>query len=444
MTTLSSLGGARAAAQGVEPARPDTMLRAELDSLKARLARAEAAIALARQHAATESQSAVRTRSRTALELSAQVLMNGYWSAGEVNSTELPSFLTPGNAGTATPFAAPRALGLSLRQTRIGVGVGVDSVLGGSFTGELDVDFFGGGVAAPSDAYPSPEPRLRSAWMQLAWPRTEVLVGSVSPLVSGLDPISTATVGNPGFGASGNLWAWLPQVRVTQVLGTQALGEGTLEWAVQGALLHPTSDERGIGEAQNVPAAERSGRPFVQGRLRLRWSDGSTDGSAWRGVHGEAGVGVHRGWLRLAGDSLTASDALTLDVRTSLGGGWEVRGEAYSGRGTEGLGGGGIEQLLGRPAPGAAQGVLVRDDGAWLQLNYRPGPTWVVGAGCGVNRVDDADRPDRTRNTTCAAHAQWRPAQPLRLGLEVRQLRTIEGGVERRGHHVNLAIGFDL
>ena len=54
------------------------------DSLAARLARAEAAIALLRQQLATESQSTVRTRSRLQLELTGRILTNSFMTFGRV------------------------------------------------------------------------------------------------------------------------------------------------------------------------------------------------------------------------------------------------------------------------------------------------------------------------------------------------------------------------
>jgi hypothetical protein len=58
--------------------------------------------------------------------------------------------------------------------------------------------------------------------------------------------------------------------------------------------------------------------------------------------------------------------------------------------------------------------------------------------------VNADDRPVRQRNSACAANVQWRPVQPLLLGLEYR--RTVTGYAARSygADHVNLALGFEI
>src|SRR3569833_1504028 len=144
--------------------------RVSIDSLAARLERTEQALELLRQEMATEASSNVRTRSRLQTDLWARVLMNGFMSRGQLNNTDVPTYAT----NTPVPIAnlARRAVGLSLRQTRIGFSLFVDSVAGGAFEGDFDADFFGGGEAGPTNEYKFPEPRLRMAMIIMHWPRT--------------------------------------------------------------------------------------------------------------------------------------------------------------------------------------------------------------------------------------------------------------------------------
>ena len=189
--------------------------------------------------------------------------------------------------------------------------------------------------------------------------------------------MTVASVGLPGFADAGNLWNWLPQLRVTRELGATSLGGTSLHWALQGAILDPFSGIQSLNEEYGVDAGERAGRPYLQSRLRVRWGAGRTDVATGRGAAthgGEIGVGVHRGWLRLTGDTLTTSDAMSLDARIGLHHGLELRGEAYRGRALAGLGGGGIGQNFGVPAAGAAFGQPLRDAGGWMQLNWQAAP----------------------------------------------------------------------
>jgi hypothetical protein len=443
----------RAGAQPPAPpdsARRDSVrvdsARAAGDSLAERLARAEAAIALLRRQLGEVAEGGARARSRARLEFRATLLTNAFHTSRRVNVADVPLFALP--PADARP---PRGvLGASLRQSRVGAAATIDDVLGATLDAVVDVDFFGGTSGGPADRRLFPEPRLRVANARLAWARTELLVGSETPLVSDLDPISAAAVGIPDFTAAGNLWNWLPQVRVTRDVGP---ARGAVRWAVQGAVLAPVLGASFPGEPDAADAAERARRPFLQARVRARWGGDPVERDLPPlgdviGRGGEIGVGAHRGWADVGGGAIRASRALTADARVALARTVELRGEAYAyGRLLRGLGGGAIGQVFGRPAPGAPAGTVgapLRDAAAWGQLNWRAHPTLVAGAGCGVNAVRPEDLPVRRRNAACAAHAQWRPVQPLLVGLEWRRLRTRYDAATYRASHLNLALGVEL
>jgi hypothetical protein len=171
------------------------------DSLAARLARAEAAIAALRQQLATESQSTVHTRSRLQLDLTGRILTNFFLTTGRVNNLDVPgTALAPSNVPESD------ALGVTVRQSRLGAVLTVDGVLGGSFVGDFEMDFFGGVQSAPGDRRLFPEPRMRTTTARLRWSHTELMAGSDVPLVSELNPVSLAASGIPLFSGTGNLW----------------------------------------------------------------------------------------------------------------------------------------------------------------------------------------------------------------------------------------------
>ena len=426
-------------------ARRDSI--ASRDSLTARLAKLEADMALLRRQLADESRMATRTRSRIGLVLMARVQTNLFVNSQRTNNVDVPQFLLPMPA-TPNPLGSPgtRALGMSVRQSRLGAAVTVDSVLGATFHGDIDLDFFGGASTAPGDRRLFPEPRLRTARAELRWRRTALLVGSETPLVSDLNPISLAAVGLPGFVGAGNLWNWLPQLRVTREL-LHAPGESGLSVAVQGAALTPFGAVQHIGEPDVVDAGERSGRPFLQSRLRVRWGnpdeESGSDGAILENG-GEFGVGTHHGWLRATGRRLQRSRALAADARVALPGRAELRGEVYRGQLLRGLGGGAIGQTFGRALPGESLGPALRDIAGWFQLNVQPHPTLATGAGCGFDAVNSNDRPVRRHNSACALHGVIRPMQPVFLAAEFRWLQTRYAERSYRGRHFNLALGFEL
>jgi hypothetical protein len=438
--------GAQSTADSTRRVR-DTL---SLDSLQARLARAEAAIALLREQVASESQSAVHSRSRIRVELSAQVLTNSFATFGRVNNVDVPQTVLAPPASTATP-ATNDATGFTLRQTRLGAAASVDDVLGATLASDIDFDLFGGVQNGAGDRRLFPEPRLRTARARLTWSRTELMIGAETPLISDLNPISLASVGIPDFSAAGNLWNWLGQVRLTRELAVLGGGASRVRWAIQGAVMSPFTNTIAPGEPDAVDAGERSRLPAVEGRMRGRWgTDAEGDGTIAEGLigsrGGEVGVGFHRGSVATGVGSRVASYAFSVDGHAVIARGVELRGEWYSGRLLRGLGGGGIAQNFGRAAPAAPAGSLgppIRDQAGWLQLNVQPHPLLLAGVGCGTDVANANDSPTRLQNTVCALHAEWRPMQPLVMGAEYRQLGTRFATGTYGARHVNVFFGFE-
>ncbi len=418
-----------------------------LDSLRARLARAEAAITLLRQQLAEESESAVHARSRVHVELSATVLTNVFGTYGRVNNLDVPTVAQPPST-TSAPAPANQALGFTLRQTRIGAAASVDDVLGGIFAGDIDVDLFGGVQTGAGDRRLFPEPRLRTARARLIWNRTEIMFGADAPLISRLDPVSFAAVGTPDFTGAGNLWNWLGQVELTrELLPTDPTRH--VRVALQAAVMAPFASTLASGEVDAADAGERSARPALEGRLRVRWGEEETPSSdlTTGAPRGELGLGAHYGWIVASPDERLASHALSVDLRAVLARGVELRGEAYAGRLLRGLGGGGIAQNFGRPpatAPAGTLGAPVRDVAGWGQLNLQPSPVFTYGFGCGIDVVDPDADPLRLQNTACAVRTEWRPAQPLMFGAEYRHIGTRYTGGTYTARHVNLVFGVEL
>ncbi|MBY0489221.1 MAG: hypothetical protein K2R93_05225 [Gemmatimonadaceae bacterium] len=427
----------------VAPPRDSTSTATSLDSLAARLARTEEALRLLREQLATESAAQVRLRSRAQLELSARLVMNSFRSSGNLQGGESPVFASPDRARDPEYGSAGRSnLGASFRQTLIGATATIDSVLGGTLAADLEVDFF----ARATDANPPlfPEPRLRTARVFLTRPKTDIMLGTETPLISDLNPISSAGVGIPVFATAGNLWNWLPQLRVTREVWSRA-GARAVSVALQGALMAPYANERHLANLTGPDAAALTGKPAVESRVRVRWGT-EHDVVAAQGVHtrgGEIGVGVHSGALRVAGDSSLHSWAVSTDLRVPLGTRVELRGEGYRGRLIRGLGGGAIGQNFGTLGVSEQPGVPLTDTAGWLQLNAQMTPMLIAGGGCGTDRVHER-AVDRRRNTACAVHTQWRPTQPLFISFEWREFRTRYNSGLARGRQLNLGLGIEL
>ena len=413
------------------------------DSLAARLARAEAAIAALRQQLATESQSTVHTRSRLQLDLTGRLLTNFFLTLGRANNVDVPITALAPSADEERD-----AFGVTVRQSRLGAILTVAEVLGGTFVGDVELDFFGGVQNGPGDRRLFPEPRLRTTRARLRWSRTEIMVGSDVPLISGLNPVSLVASGTPNFSGSGNLWNWLGQIRLGQELGATSIGATQLRWALQGAIMAPYAGAQYAGEPDAEDAGERSTRPAFEGRFRAQWGDtaqrSASDVSIGEGG-GEIGLGVHRGWVARGDGELETSYAVALDARISLGARAELRGEAYTAAWCAGWAAAGSARRSVAPsAPSPSvppSATMPAGDSSTRRWPVR----CIAGTGCGYDAVNDDDRPTRRRNRVCAAHLLWRPSEPVVLGLEFRGIETkFDTGAVGRVNHVNLGVGFEL
>ena len=359
-------------------------------------------------------------------EVHGLILMNAFANDEAVNNSDVPQFVLPPAAPGGPPASAA---GATVRQSRVTATALVQDFAGGQLTGELDVDVFGG--QQPSTGGRTfPLVRLRRAFAVFDRGRVTVFAGQEAPPIAEINPSSLASIGIPEFAGAGNLWLWIPQVRV----GLRAGTIGAVRIGLEGSVLAPTSGDAQTAFFTQPDIAERSSRPYLQGRLRLRWGAGDE--------LGEVSLGGHYGWLAVGPGRRVSSRALVAGVWTPIVRGVELRVEAYVGRALAGLGGGGIGQNFG------IDSAAVETAGGWAQLNVRPSAAWEIGAGAGLDDPDDADlvvAVQRLRNMAIEGHVSWRRA-PIVLGAEVRLLRTRYGGsvgtVEAT--HLNLAAGFEF
>ncbi|MBA3318126.1 MAG: hypothetical protein H0T50_08560 [Gemmatimonadales bacterium] len=352
------------------------------------------------------------------------VLMNAFHTTANVNNSDVPQFAVPATA--ATPAASTSSA--TVRQSRVTLFALVPEFSGGAIKGELDVDFFGG--QQPSTGGRTfPLLRIRRAVAEATWNRVALLVGQESPPIAAVSPSSLASIGFPDFAGAGNLWLWIPQIRVSADLAPTA----GLRVGAELAALAPTSGDPQGAFLTQPDVAERSARPFLQGRLRGRWGDGER--------LGEVSAGGHYGWILDGSGNRVPSRALAVSIWTPIGSRVELRAEGFTGQALAGLGGGGIGQNLVR------DGVPVRTVGGWGQLNLRPSPQWELGGGAGIDDPDDEDLGDasRLRNLALEGHLTWRRL-PAVVAVEVRHIRTryrAPAG-DLRATHINLGMGFEF
>ena len=349
-------------------------------------------------------------------------LMNGFWNDNKVNNSDLPTLVGPPDTVAALPNTN---LGATVRQTRLTGMADLAGFAGGDLHTELDVDFFGGQL---SNGRAGPVLHLRRLFGEVTWQRSALLIGQEAPLVADVNPVSLATLGIPGYASAGNLWNWIPQIRGSYDFNA---GKGP-HFGVQGALLDGMTEEAQGTSLTTATRAERSGRPMVEARFRVRW-----------GENGELGLGGHLSWLATTGDSLLQAKGIVLSGVAPLGKTFELRGEWYTGQGLSGLGGGGIGQ------PFNSTGAPLKDNGGWAQLNAKRG-AWELGGGYGYDDpkgtvADEGNNAFKNLNTQFGGRIQYRHA-PAVVALEYRHLTTTYGGSigDRSATHLNLAMGVEF
>ncbi len=352
------------------------------------------------------------------------ILMNAFHTTDNVNNSDVPQFAVP--AGPTSPAASTSSA--TVRQSRVTAFALVPEFAGGAMRGELDVDFFGGQQPS-SGGRTFPLLRIRRAIAEVTWNRVALLVGQESPPIAAVSPSSLASIGFPDFAGAGNLWLWIPQIRLSGDLA----GSGTVRFGIEAAALAPTSGEAQGAFVTQPDIAERSERPFLQGRVRGRWGAGEQQG--------EVSAGGHYGWIVDASGSRVPSKAFAFSIWTPVGSRFELRAEGFTGQALAGLGGGGIGQNMVR------DGVPVRSKGGWAQLNIRPSGQWEIGGGGGIDDPDDDDLGDasRLRNVAVEGHVTWRKL-PAVVGVEVRHLKTryrAPAG-DLTATQINLGMGFEF
>jgi hypothetical protein len=406
-------------------ARGQDSTRARLDSLVEALRQTQARLDAVEQQVADAAESGVHTRSGTRMELTGRVLVQAFGNTRRVNNVDDPQFVRP----DTSDVVPARGGGMSMRQSLIAFRVTSPDVAGAQFSGDVQTDFYGGQQPS-SGGRTFPLIRLRVARATLRWTTSEFMIGQDVPLIAQVNPVSIAASGTPDFAAAGNLWLWLPQARLT--IG----GMAPKTAAIQLAVLAPTNGDPAAAFDTDLDPAERSQRPFVEGRVRYRWEMSERPG--------EMGCGAHAGWIAINGSatsptSLISSHAVACDIVAPMKI-LELRSEAYAGQALRGLGGGGIGQST------SPTNTAVRDVGGWAQLNVAPSSIWSFGAGFGIDDPNDADiaPTGRLRNAAGALYFITHPSGPLLMGIEVRRIATTYTGRKLVNDHFNIGFGFEF
>jgi hypothetical protein len=391
-------------------------------------------------------QTKVESASKYRLRLSGIVLMNLASTQGTVDSIDLPTLAYPHQPGDSGG-----SFGATLRQSQIGFEAFGPTVGGAKTRADLQLDLAGGFPSVPNGIN-SGLLRLRTATMRMDWANTSVVVGQDSIFFSPNSPTSFASLAVPALSSAGNLWGWIPQIRVEHriVVGDQS----TLLF--QGGILDPVAGElpatipgtqgnegyyrqAGPGEASRQPAYA----------TRMAWT---------RNLFGQPlRLGVGAFYSRQDYDFNRNVDgwAAMTDIDIPLSGRFSLSGKLYRGKALGGLYGGIGRSVLfsGDPTLPTTQIQGLNSVGGWAQLKYRPANKWEFNGAFGMDNPYATDLeyfpysqsygdPSLARNKGSFGNVIYRPRSDLLFSAEYRHITTytISNGSSSAGQ-LNLMMG---
>ena len=383
-------------------------------------------------------QTKVESASRYRVRLSGIVLLNLFSNVGTVDNIDIPEL-----AYDRPPGAASGSFGGTLRQSQIGLEVFGPTLAGARTRADLQLDL-GGGFPRTSNGVNFGLLRLRTGTMRLDWSQTSIVAGQDGLFFAPGAATSFASLAEPAFSYTGNLWSWVPQVRIEHRIST---GEDS-SLLLQGGILDSQSGEPPQFNAYRTPqAGERSGQPAYA--TRVAWSH-TVFGQPLR-----VGAGGYFGRQNYGFDRNVDAWAGTADWEFPLGRQFSLSGEFYRGRGVGGLGGGIGRSVLfsGDPSSQYSQVRALNSAGGWTQLKYRANAKLEFNGAFGQDSPYLADLrafqnpqsygdPTLTKNQGSMVNVIFRPRSDLLFSAEYRHAKTFttDNGAYN-ADHVNLMMG---
>jgi hypothetical protein len=383
-------------------------------------------------------QTKVESASKYRVRLSGIVLMNLASTQGTVDSIDLPTLAYARQAGDSGG-----SFGATVRQSELGFEAFGPTVAGAKTRADLQLDLAGGFSETPNGVN-SGLMRLRTGTMRMDWANTSVVVGQDAIFFSPNSPTSFATLAQPALSYAGNLWSWVPQIRVEHRV---ALGEES-SLLFQGGILDPVSGEVPAATPYRQPGAGESSRQPAFAN-RVAWTR-NVFGQPLRigagGFYSRQDYGFSRtvdGWAGMADLDLPLSREFSLS------------GKVYRGRAIGGLYGGLGRSVLfsGDPTLPTSAVLGLNSVGGWAQLKYRPANKWEFNAAFGMENSYASDLryfqyvqaygdPNIARNRGSFVNFIYRPRSDLLFSAEYRHLTTYTiDGSGNNADHLNLMMG---
>jgi hypothetical protein len=365
-------------------------------------------------------QTKVETAAKYRARLSGIVLMNAFHNVGASDNLDLPNFAQPPYPGTSEA-----TFGATLRQTEIGMEIFGPTVGGARTSANVQFDF-AGGFPATGNGVTFGVARLQTASLRLDWKNTSLVAGQDSLFFSPSSPTSFASLATPAFAYAGNLWGWIPQLRLEhrfsladdQTLTLQAGILDNLDWEAPGNSYYRTAS-----------AGESSGQPAYA--LRTAWSKpilGHPLSFAAAGYYGRQDWS----WNRFV-DAWAGMTDWQIPILRRL----NLSGEFYRGRAAGGLGAAIAQTIVygGDPSQPDTPIRGLDSAGGWTQLKFQLTPKLELNGTFAEDDVftrnirgfsTDAYNfaPVLGRNRGALGNIVYHPRSDLLLSAEFRRLHT--------------------
>lgn len=403
--------------QLTESQRQTAAVQESLQALRAQLE--EERELVASQLAGLE-QTKVESGSKYRVRVFGMALMQLVSARGAVDNVDLPLLAIespPGDSGGSLMAA--------VRQSFVGLAVFGPRVAGMDTSADLRLDFFGG-FPAVNDGLSAVGLRLRTMSMAAEGQSLSIRAGQEAPFFSPLSPVSLASTAYPALSASGNIWAWTPQLYVERRFMRSEDTTITLRTGVLDAL----TGELPAGEYSRLSTAgERSRLPAPAARVGWRHTRDAQVTSV--------GAGVYYSRHNWGFDRIVNAWALTGDWEVPVSDRVTISGELYGGQAIGGLGGGAHASVLfdGTPSDPSAIVYPLHSVGGWAQAKWRLTPRLDLHAAFGADRSKPRpapvlltppynEVPSATRNASGFANAILQMRSNLFFTAEYKRLWT--------------------
>jgi hypothetical protein len=374
----------------------------------------EERVAVQEQRVSDLQQSKIESTQKFPISLTGMVLFNSFLNGKASGGAENPVV-----AGTTASGAVG---GATLAQSVLGLKYQGPQVLGGTLSGALFMDFFGGTTQPLNHLL-----RIRVASLQIDWKDQSFMVGQDKPIISPREPNSLAQVGVSPLTGSGNLWLWAPQARFEQRFH---FGDETGIRAQIG--VYQTS-ENYPGAPTDYAGTLGAARPALQGRFEL-WHDFGS------GRRIELAPGFDTSSSHVGGVSIP-SNVFSFDWLIRPFSRLDFTGMFYQGQNVSPLGA--LPQGI---SFGPYSNIrAVHSVGGWGQFSYRATErlSFNVYGGEEDDRNSQLAIGNIGKNLVYAGNLVYRLGPNVLAGLEASQLRTnYIGSGTRLNNHYDLALAY--